>query len=69
MLSVSYLTCALSDYINQAARFEVLEGFGCNSVTSIGGFDPLFIRSWSIVLPLISTLFYCRKSFDPLGSI
>jgi hypothetical protein len=69
MLNMSYLTCVLSDYIDQGARFQVLEGFGCTDGTSGGGINFLLIRSWPIVLPLVSALFYCRKSLHHCDSI
>jgi hypothetical protein len=57
------------DYIDQGARFELEEGIGCANAIAGGGFDILFIHSWQIVLPLVSTLFYCRElvfSMEPL---
>jgi hypothetical protein len=69
MLCISYLNCILSDYINQGVRFEVQEGFGCTGGTSGGGIDILLLKSWSIVLPLVSALFYFRKSSKPRGFI
>jgi hypothetical protein len=69
MLIILYLIYVLLDYINQDARFEVEEGFGCINATAAGDINLLLTRSWPIVLPLVSTLFYCRKSFHPRGSI
>jgi hypothetical protein len=39
-----------------------VEGFGCTNDTAGGGLDILLFYSWSIILPLISVLFYCRES-------
>jgi hypothetical protein len=71
MLSVSYLTFLLSVHVDKGARFQVVEGFGCAAGTAGGGIDtlrPLFYL-WTIVLPLVSTLFYSRKSLHPGGFI
>jgi hypothetical protein len=54
------------DYIVQAARFEIISGFGCISATNPDGVSLLIIRSWGILLPLISVIFYCRASLRSL---
>jgi hypothetical protein len=59
----------LSDYIDQSARFAVIEGFGCNCNPAGGGIDLLFFQTWPILLPLISIFVYCRKSLNPCGFI
>jgi hypothetical protein len=49
----------------------IVEGYGCWSTLADDGMTMLFFGSWSVVLPLISVLFYCRESlrfiiYDPM---
>ena len=46
------------DYVNQSARFQILEGFGCTNVTDRSILEVLLVRSWSIVPPLLSVIIY-----------
>jgi hypothetical protein len=55
------------DYTEQGTRFEVYEGFGCSTGYAGEGIDILLFESWAIVLPLVSTIFYCRKMFYHLA--
>ncbi|KAI0027420.1 GPCR fungal pheromone mating factor, partial [Vararia minispora EC-137] len=48
-------------YIQQGARFQVLEGFGCRNTYNISGFSIITVDSWAVILPSISIFFYCPK--------
>ncbi|KZV71174.1 fungal pheromone STE3G-protein-coupled receptor, partial [Peniophora sp. CONT] len=48
-------------YVNQGARFEVIEGFGCTSADETSILDALIEQSWSVVPPLVSIVFYYPK--------
>ncbi|VDC00134.1 unnamed protein product [Peniophora sp. CBMAI 1063] len=45
-------------YINQGARFEILEGFGCSASSSRSILSFLTMDSWTIILPLVSMIMY-----------
>ncbi|VDC07961.1 unnamed protein product [Peniophora sp. CBMAI 1063] len=45
-------------YVNQIARFEVLEGFGCTNGLDGSVLYYLTIQSWTILPPLLSVIFY-----------
>jgi hypothetical protein len=49
------------DYIVQAARFQIVSGFGCVYTTKPDAVELMLVRSWSIILPLVSVMFYFRK--------
>ena len=50
-----------TDYINQAARFQVLEGFGCVDATDNSILQMIIIQSWTVIPPLLSVVVYCRE--------
>ena len=51
-----------TDYVNQDARFEVVEGFGCSNASSGSILKILIIDTWSFIPPLLSIIIYCRAS-------
>jgi hypothetical protein len=57
------------DYIVQAARFEIISGFGCIPAANLDGVDLILLHSWVIILPLISVVFYFRESIIYMGNI
>ncbi|KZV61584.1 hypothetical protein PENSPDRAFT_643237 [Peniophora sp. CONT] len=63
-VAVSYPTAlelTSADYINQIARFEVLEGFGCTNGLDGSILYYLTIQSWTVIPPLLSVLIYYPK--------
>ncbi|KZV59958.1 hypothetical protein PENSPDRAFT_694699 [Peniophora sp. CONT] len=50
-------------YVNEGARFEIVEGFGCRTADQTSILDIMMVRSWIFVPPLISVIFYYRESF------
>ncbi|KZV69103.1 STE3-domain-containing protein [Peniophora sp. CONT] len=48
-------------YVNQGARFLVLEGFGCRAAQDSSILCTMIQQSWTIVPPLISIIFYYPK--------
>ena len=59
----------VSDYIVQAARFEVLAGFGCGDSSDNSALALLLLNSWFVILPLISVTVYYRMSPTHIGMI
>lgn len=59
ILWIRKLSSNHSDYVNQGARFQVIEGFGCSILDVITG------QCWAVVPPLISIVFYYREPFCP----
>jgi len=55
--------CLYADYVVQGLRFQVYGGYGCDCAIDGNGAAILLIYSWDILPPLISALFYCRKSW------
>jgi hypothetical protein len=51
----------MADYTVQGGRFQVLEGLGCTSDVDFDGLGILLVTSWTVTLPLYSTIVYCRK--------
>ncbi|KAI0027423.1 pheromone A receptor-domain-containing protein [Vararia minispora EC-137] len=54
------LHASLLDYIQQSARFQVLEGYGCANSYNTSCFTIITVHSWTVTLPSVSILFYCR---------
>ncbi|KZV69116.1 fungal pheromone STE3G-protein-coupled receptor [Peniophora sp. CONT] len=48
-------------YVNQGARFDVIEGFGCGTASNSSILELIIDKSWTIVPPLISVIFYYPK--------
>ncbi|KZV69107.1 STE3-domain-containing protein [Peniophora sp. CONT] len=48
-------------YVNQGARFRVLEGLGCKDAEQVSILDTMILESWTVVCPLISIVFYYPK--------
>ncbi|KZV69825.1 hypothetical protein PENSPDRAFT_652092 [Peniophora sp. CONT] len=48
-------------YVNQGARFEISEGSGCSAANQSTIFNTILERSWAVVPPLISIVFYYPK--------
>ncbi|KZV66761.1 fungal pheromone STE3G-protein-coupled receptor, partial [Peniophora sp. CONT] len=48
-------------YMNQGSRFLVYEGFGCRTSVNSSILEVIIEESWSVVPPLISTIFYYPK--------
>ncbi|KZV69822.1 fungal pheromone STE3G-protein-coupled receptor [Peniophora sp. CONT] len=48
-------------YVNQGARFQIFEGFGCSTADPSSILDTILSRSWTVVPPLISIIFYYPK--------
>ena len=59
-------TVLSSDYIDQSSRFEIDEGFGCTNAADDSILGLLIFDSWSIILPLISIIFYYRESSETM---
>lgn len=49
------------DYVNQDARFQIIEGFGCGTADELSILDTIIVESWSVIPPLISIVFYYRE--------
>ncbi|KZV68484.1 STE3-domain-containing protein [Peniophora sp. CONT] len=61
-MSCSASNPSLQDYVHQGGRFEVYEGFGCSDVLQTSILEILTIKSWTIVPPTVSVVFYYRAS-------
>ncbi|VDC00657.1 unnamed protein product [Peniophora sp. CBMAI 1063] len=48
-------------YINQSARFEIIEGFGCADTSYVSILEVLIEESWGVLPPLVSVIFYYPK--------
>ncbi|KZV71184.1 STE3-domain-containing protein [Peniophora sp. CONT] len=48
-------------YVNQGARFQVIEAFGCRTAGELSILDVIIEDSWVIVPPLVSVVFYYPK--------
>ena len=60
------LTLPMLDYVSQGARFQLLEGFGCFSATSIDALSITIIFIPTVLVPLVSVVvFYCERSVIP----
>lgn len=49
------------DYVVQIARFQVFEEYGCTNLEAASILSLLLVNVWSVLLPMISAVFYCRK--------
>ncbi|VDC07901.1 unnamed protein product [Peniophora sp. CBMAI 1063] len=45
-------------YVHQGSRFGVQEGFGCSDVLQTSILEILTIRSWTLIPPFVSVVFY-----------
>ncbi|VDC07998.1 unnamed protein product [Peniophora sp. CBMAI 1063] len=45
-------------YVEQTARFQVVEGFGCGNARDSAILDMLILQSWNIIPPLLSVIIY-----------
>ncbi|VDC00339.1 unnamed protein product [Peniophora sp. CBMAI 1063] len=62
-LGIPLLVAGPFYYVNQNARFEILEGFGCTNTMQGSILEILLVRSWSIMPPLLSVaLYYSRMA-------
>ncbi|KZV73945.1 STE3-domain-containing protein [Peniophora sp. CONT] len=62
-LGIPVLVAGPVYYVNQNARFQVLEGFGCTNTMAGSILAILLVRSWSVIPPLLSiALYYSRMA-------
>ena len=61
MINNLTLTSLSADYIVQVARYLIFEEYGCNPAVINAGLAILLIKSWVIIFPIISIVFYCRE--------
>ncbi|KAI0031635.1 GPCR fungal pheromone mating factor [Vararia minispora EC-137] len=55
-----FCSLTLPLYIVQGSRFQIYEGFGCQSAVNVDVVELLLIESWGLTLPLISIVLYSR---------
>ncbi|VDC06523.1 unnamed protein product [Peniophora sp. CBMAI 1063] len=48
----------LEDYVVQELRFQVDEGFGCTNASDNSILSILLVRSWTVVIPMVSIIIY-----------
>ncbi|KAI0027407.1 pheromone A receptor-domain-containing protein [Vararia minispora EC-137] len=48
-------------YTIQAARFQVLEGYGCTNLPTLCGLDIPSMEFWTVLLPLVSVSLYSPR--------
>ncbi|KZV69109.1 fungal pheromone STE3G-protein-coupled receptor, partial [Peniophora sp. CONT] len=60
-LIIPFLVAGPIYYVNQFARFEVVQGFGCQDTAQSSILELIIQQSWVVVPPLISIVFYYPK--------